>query len=77
MFKKILGGVLLCGLLVPVSVVLSITEGVSLILECVTMGIKMISKPLSYKVMELITGKTKTDISRKKHNKSCDVLIES
>lgn len=78
MFKKLLGGVLLCVLVVPISIVLSVTDGVSLILECVSRGVKMMLKPLMYKIMKLLATKTKENYSHEKNiYKSYNVMIES
>lgn len=43
MLKKIIGGVLMCGVVVPLSIILSITDGVNLILTYIGKGLKWAS----------------------------------
>ena len=76
MFKKLLGGALLCCVLVPVSIVLSITDGVSLVLDCIGRGTRMVLKPLACKILELITSST-NNASRANKTISYKTMIES
>ena len=54
MFKKLLGGVLLCGILVPVSTISYAVDGISLILNCMGNGMRLMFRPLAYRVVELL-----------------------
>ena len=65
MIKKLLGGVLLCGLLVPISVMLHLMDGVSIILLCIIEGLKDVLKPLVCKIKKLIEHDCEITASKK------------
>lgn len=57
MFKKLFGGFLLCGIIVPVSIALSVIDGVSLVLIYMGKGIKLIVSPLYREVIKMVAEK--------------------
>ncbi len=82
MFKKLLGGVLLCCVLVPTSVVSCVADGMSLIFDCISQIVVALRKPLARKAMELITYETEVcprkKVCRKTYNDAqMEVVLEA
>ena len=76
MVKKIFGGILLCCILVPVSITLSVIDGLGLILACCATGIRMISEPIAKCVLELIINKPNDTVTKIKMPETVTNVLE-
>lgn len=54
MLKKLIGGILLCGIVVPASIISSITDGAALILTYIGKGLKWATSTLLDKSIRLM-----------------------